>query len=248
MPSPRPKVSAKANAAKRCVIYTRVSTDDQARRDYSSMESQRDICRSYINIKQCEGWKEQEVIEDAGYSAKSLDRPGMQKLLEMVKRREVDVVVSYRIDRLSRSLHDFYHFWETLNEHGVEFVSATEQFDTSTTTGRFMLNLIMVFAQYERETTVQRTTDKMEERAKRGIKARLTASLVVPGPGLSKIFRTGIPPRPCSASKSAATIRGQISWRARSKCAPSSISHQTKPGARNNVTGCSAATAFKPSS
>ncbi len=169
MPSPRPKVSAKANAAKRCVIYTRVSTDDQARRDYSSLKSQRDICKSYINIKQCEGWTEQEVIEDAGYSAKSLDRPGMQKLLGMVKRREIDVIVAYRIDRLSRSLHDFYHFWETLNEHEVEFVSATEQFDTSTTTGRFMLNLILVFAQYERETTVQRTTDKMEERAKRGL-------------------------------------------------------------------------------
>lgn len=165
----RKPLPAKPNTAKRCVIYTRVSTDDQTRKDYNSLESQKDICRSYINLKRGEGWMELEVIEDGGYSAKSLDRPGMQKLLEMVKNKAVDVVVAYRIDRLSRSLPDFYHFWETLNNHGVEFVSATEQFDTSTTTGRLMLSLLMVFAQYERETTVQRTTDKMEERAKRGL-------------------------------------------------------------------------------
>lgn len=170
MPSPRKPESLKSSkGGKRCIVYTRVSTDDQARKDYSSLESQKDICRSYIRLKQLEGWTELEVIEDGGYSAKSLDRPGMARLLAMVERGAVDVVVAYKLDRLSRSLPDFYKFWETLNKHGVEFVSATEQFDTSTSTGRLMLNLLMVFAQYERETTAARTTDKMAERAKHGL-------------------------------------------------------------------------------
>lgn len=162
-------VAPEANGGRRCVIYTRVSTDDQTRREYSSLESQLDICRSYIRLNAEAGWRELKSIEDGGYSAKNLDRPGMDQLLRMVKQGEVDVVLVYKLDRISRSLPDFYRFWELLDSHGVEFVSATEKFDTTTSTGRLLLNLLMVFAQYEREMTVARTSDKMLERAKRGL-------------------------------------------------------------------------------
>ncbi len=153
----------------RCAIYTRVSTDEQARSEYSSLERQKEVCASYIEIQKEKGWHLAGVYEDGGYSGKDLSRPGLQELLQDVRDRKIDVVVTYKIDRISRSLKDFYEFWEVLKEHGVSFVSATQHFDTSDSTGMLMLNILLSFAQFERELTRERTLSKMAGRAEKGL-------------------------------------------------------------------------------
>lgn len=152
----------------RVAITTRVSTDDQARGDYSSLKSQNDICEHYVSIHAEQGWVVTHYFEDAGYSGKDMKRPGIQRLLAEVRAGNVDVVIAYKIDRISRYLPDFYDFWRVLDSHGVNFVSATQQFDTSTPMGMLMLNMLLSFAQFEREMIAERTHDKLAERAKRG--------------------------------------------------------------------------------
>ncbi len=152
----------------RCAIYARVSTDDQTRGDYNSLESQHDICRHLIGVHQHEGWQETHFFEDPGFSGKNLERPGIQALIEAIKRREIDVVVTYKLDRVARSVRDFFDFWQLLEDHEANFVSATESFDTGTPAGRLMLNMLLGFGQYERELTAERISDKLAERAKRG--------------------------------------------------------------------------------
>lgn len=153
----------------RCAIYTRVSTDEQARSDYSSLDRQREICESYINIFREQGWKVAGVYEDGGFSGKDLNRPQLQEMVDDLKAGKLDAIVTYKIDRISRSLKDFYDFWEVLKEHSVTFASATQQFDTSNSTGMLMLNVLLSFAQYEREVTRERTLSKMAGRAERGM-------------------------------------------------------------------------------
>ncbi len=153
----------------RCAIYTRVSTDDQARGDYSSLDTQRDICQHAIALHQHEGWSATHFFDDAGFSGKNLERPGIQALLHAVRSGEIKVVVAYKLDRITRSLPDFYDLWKVLEQHGVHFVSATQSFDTSTPMGMLMVNMLLSFAQFERETTVERVRHKLGERAKRGM-------------------------------------------------------------------------------
>ncbi len=153
----------------RCAIYTRVSTDEQATSEYSSLRRQEEVCRNYIDIHAEKGWKAAGLYEDGGYSGKDFHRPAIRELLEDVRNRKVDVIVTYKIDRISRSLKDFYEFWETLKEHGVTFVSATQHFDTSDSTGMLMLNILLSFAQFERELTRERTMSKMAGRAEKGL-------------------------------------------------------------------------------
>ena len=153
----------------RCAIYTRVSTDEQARSDYSSLDRQRELCASYVDLHREDHWKVTEVYEDGGYSGKDMNRPALQRLLRDFTNGKVDAVVTYKIDRVSRSLKDFYDFWELLQEHKVTFASATQQFDTSTSAGMLMLNILLSFAQYERELTRERTLSKMAGRAERGL-------------------------------------------------------------------------------
>jgi len=153
----------------RCAIYTRVSTDEQARSDYSSLDRQRELCASYVDLHREDDWKVTEVYEDGGYSGKDMHRPALQRLLHDFTNGKVDAVVTYKIDRVSRSLKDFYDFWELLQEHKVTFASATQQFDTSTSAGMLMLNILLSFAQYERELTRERTLSKMAGRAERGL-------------------------------------------------------------------------------
>jgi DNA invertase Pin-like site-specific DNA recombinase len=115
-----------------------------------------------------DGWVVTQYFEDPGYSGKNMDRPGIQGLLAEVRAGNIDVVVAYKLDRISRSLPDFYEFWRILEQHGANFVSATQQFDTSTPMGMLMLNMLLSFAQFEREMTAERTFHKLAERAKRG--------------------------------------------------------------------------------
>jgi site-specific DNA recombinase len=153
----------------RCAIYTRVSTDEQAASDYSSLKRQEEICRKYVDIHAEKGWNVAGVYEDAGYSGKDFQRPGIQELLDDVRTEAVDVIVTYKIDRMSRSLKDFYDLWEVLKSHNVTFVSATQHFDTSDSMGMLMLNILLSFAQFERELTRERTISKMTGRAERGL-------------------------------------------------------------------------------
>jgi DNA invertase Pin-like site-specific DNA recombinase len=134
----------------RCAIYTRVSTDEQANQEYSSLERQREVCQHYVDIHREDGWHVVAIYEDAGYSGKDLDRPGLQELLDDVRAGKLDIIITYKIDRISRSLRDFYDFWEVLQQHNVKFVSATQNFDTSDSTGMLMLNILLSFAQFER--------------------------------------------------------------------------------------------------
>jgi DNA invertase Pin-like site-specific DNA recombinase len=145
----------------RCAIYTRVSTGEQATSEYSSLRRQEEVCRNYIDIHAEQGWKVAGIYEDAGYSGTNFQRLGIQELLEDVRSAKVDVVVTYKIDRISRSLKDFYELWEILKGHNGTFVSATQHFDTSDSTGMLMLNILLSFAQFERKLTRERTMSKM---------------------------------------------------------------------------------------
>ena len=153
----------------RCAIYTRVSTDEQAISQYSSLKRQEEVCRNYVDIHAEKGWKVVGVYEDPGYSGKDFGRPGIQEILEDVRAGRLDVIVTYKIDRVSRSLKDFYDLWEILKAHNVTFVSATQHFDTSDSMGMLILNILLSFAQFERELTRERTMSKMAGRAEKGL-------------------------------------------------------------------------------
>jgi len=153
----------------RVAIVTRVSTEEQTRPEYNSCQSQQDICRHYIEIQREKGWELYRVYEDAGYSGRSLKRPGIQALLRDVRRGLVDIVLCTRIDRLSRSIKDFYEVWTILDHHNVIFVSATESFDTSTAAGSLMVNLLLSFGAWEVAVVSERTSMKMLARARRGL-------------------------------------------------------------------------------
>ncbi|QNK41873.1 recombinase family protein [Caproicibacter fermentans] len=140
-------------------IYARQSVD---KKDSLSIDGQIELCR-----KECS--EEPEVFADRGYSGKNTDRPAFQKMMKAVKRGEVDKIIVYRLDRISRSITDFGAVWDMLKEHGTEFVSVNEKFDTSTPVGRAMVYIIMVFAQLERETIAERIKDNYYQRAKRGV-------------------------------------------------------------------------------
>ncbi|MCU0614248.1 MAG: recombinase family protein, partial [Desulfobacterales bacterium] len=135
----------------------------------SSIESQIDICKHYIEIQREKGWEFVGSYTDPGYSGKNLERPGIQQALSDVRAGKIDVFMVYKLERLARSIRDFYDVWDILKENKVTFVSATQQFDTSTATGMLMLNILLSFAQYERENVSEKTRDKMKQRAKLGM-------------------------------------------------------------------------------
>jgi len=153
---------------KKCFVYARVSTDEQASGEYSSIESQIDICKHYIEVQREQKWQYAGSYKDPGFSGKDLDRPGIQELLADIKAGRIDIVIVYKIERLVRSIKDFYKLWDIFQEYKVDFVSATQQFDTSNATGKLMLNILLSFAQYERENTAEKTRDKMRQRARLG--------------------------------------------------------------------------------
>jgi len=151
---------------KQCAIYTRVSTDLQAEKEFSSCESQEEKIQSFIQSQN--NWQIFRVYSDAGYSGANLNRPALQELLEDVKQKKIDIVLAYKIDRLTRSPKDFYQLIEFFEKYNVSFISVTERFDTSTPAGRLLRNIMLTFAQFERELASERTKDKMLERAKKG--------------------------------------------------------------------------------
>ena len=138
----------------RCAIYTRVSTENGLEREFNSLHAQREAAQAYIKSQAHEGWKLiRDHYDDGGYSGGSLERPGLQKLLVDLRERRIDIVVVYKVDRLTRSLTDFAKLVEQFDSHGVAFVSVTQSFNTTTSMGRLTLNVLLSFAQFEREVT-----------------------------------------------------------------------------------------------
>jgi len=152
---------------KNCAIYTRVSTDNQTEKEFSSCEAQEQKIKSFIASQN--NWEVFRVYSDAGYSGAILERPALQQLLSDMKGEKIDIVLVYKIDRLTRSPKDFYQLIEFFEQAKIDFISITERFDTSTPAGRLLRNIMLTFSQFERELTSERTKDKMLERAKKGM-------------------------------------------------------------------------------
>jgi site-specific DNA recombinase len=154
----------------RCAIYTRVSTDQGLEQDFNSLDAQREASEAYIKSQAHEGWRLiRDHYDDGGYSGGSMDRPALQKLLADVQARRIDVIVVYKVDRLTRSLADFAKLVELFDKHEVSFVSVTQSFNTTTSMGRLTLNVLLSFAQFEREVTGERIRDKIAASKKKGM-------------------------------------------------------------------------------
>ena len=156
--------------AVRCAIYTRKSAEEGLEQEYNSLDAQRDACRSYIESQKAEGWViHPGAFDDGGVSGGTMDRPALNKLLVLVEKGEVNVIVVYKIDRLTRSLPDFARIVEILDKQNASFVSVTQQFNSTTSMGRLTLNVLLSFAQFEREVTSERIRDKIAASKKKGI-------------------------------------------------------------------------------
>ncbi|MEW4466326.1 recombinase family protein [Parasphingorhabdus sp. JC815] len=153
-----------------CAIYTRKSTEDGLEQDFNSLDAQREACAAYILSQTHEGWEgSSELYDDGGFSGGSMERPGLKQLLQDVKAGRVNVIVVYKVDRLTRSLADFAKIVEILDEHDASFVSVTQSFNTTTSMGRLTLNVLLSFAQFEREVTGERIRDKIAASKKKGM-------------------------------------------------------------------------------
>ena len=151
----------------RCAVYTRVSTESGLEQDFNSLDNQREASEAYIKSQAHEGWKlVRERYDDGGFSGGSMERPALQKLLDDVRARKIDIIVVYKVDRLTRSLADFAKLVELFDAHGVSFISVTQAFNTTTSMGRLTLNMLLSFAQFEREITGERIRDKAAAKRK----------------------------------------------------------------------------------
>ncbi len=160
-PAPAPSV--------RCAIYTRKSTSEGLDMDFSTLDAQREACEAYIKSQREEGWTAlAEHYDDGGFTGGNMDRPAFQRLLEDIKEGKIDSVVVYKVDRLSRSLMDFARIMDIFEKHNVSFVSVTQLFNTATSMGRLMLNVLLSFAQFERELVSERTRDKIAAARRKG--------------------------------------------------------------------------------
>ncbi|WP_169833211.1 recombinase family protein [Sphingomonas panacis] len=160
--SPTPRV--------RCAIYTRKSSDAGLERDVNSLDAQREICAAYVKCNEHKGWCELPTrYDDGGYSGGTLDRPALRRLLADVEAGQIDVIVFYKIDRLTRSLADFVRLMEAMNRFSISFVSVTQSFDTSESMGRMVLNVLITFAQFEREMLSDRIKDKLAMMRRKGL-------------------------------------------------------------------------------
>ena len=155
---------------KRCAIYTRKSTEEGLDQEYNSLEAQRDAGLSFVSSQRHEGWLAlDDTYDDGGFSGGNIDRPGLKRLMADIEARKIDVVVVYKIDRLSRSLADFAKMVEIFDQHKVSFSSVTQQINSATSMGRLMLNVLLSFAQFEREVIGERIRDKFAASRKRGM-------------------------------------------------------------------------------
>ena len=162
--------TADRKVATRCAIYTRKSHEEGLEQDFNSLDAQREACEAYILSQKHEGWTCQpEMYDDGGISGAALERPALKRLLEDIEADRVDTVVVYKVDRLTRSLGDFAKIVEVFDKRNVSFVSITQQFNTTTSMGRLTLNMLLSFAQFEREVTGERIRDKIAASKKKGM-------------------------------------------------------------------------------
>lgn len=154
----------------RCAIYTRKSTDEGLDQEYNTLDAQRDAGENYIKSQQHEGWNIlPKHYDDGGFTGGNMDRPALKELIKDIKAGKIDVVVVYKIDRLSRSLTDFAQMVDVFDKHNVSFVSVTQHFNTKDSMGRLTLNILLSFAQFEREVIGERIRDKFAASKKKGI-------------------------------------------------------------------------------
>jgi DNA invertase Pin-like site-specific DNA recombinase len=155
---------------RRCAVYTRKSSEEGLEQDFNSLHAQREDCEAFIRSQRDEGWRLIETAyDDGGLSGGTLERPALQHLLADITQRRVDTVVVYKVDRLTRSLMDFAKIVELFDRHGVTFVAITQQFNTTTSMGRLTLNILLSFAQFEREVIGERVRDKIAASKKKGM-------------------------------------------------------------------------------
>ena len=154
----------------RCAVYTRKSTDEGLDQEYNSIDAQRDAGHAYIASQRAEGWiPVVDDYDDPAFSGGNMERPGLRRLMQDIEAGKIDIVVVYKIDRLTRSLADFSKMIEVFERYGVSFVSVTQQFNTTSSMGRLMLNILLSFAQFEREVTGERIRDKIAASKRKGM-------------------------------------------------------------------------------
>ena len=155
---------------RRCAIYTRKSSEEGLEQDFNSLHAQREACEAFIKSQVGEGWRlVKTAYDDGGLSGATMERPALQRLLADINQALIDVVVVYKVDRLTRSLTDFAKMVEVFDAHGVSFVAVTQQFNTTTSMGRLTLNVLLSFAQFEREVTGERIRDKIAASKQKGM-------------------------------------------------------------------------------
>ena len=153
-----------------CAIYTRKSHEEGLEQDFNSLDAQRESCEAYVLSQKHEGWScLAEMYDDGGISGATLERPALKRLLDDIEASRIDTVVVYKVDRLTRSLGDFAKIVEVFDRRDVSFVSVTQQFNTTTSMGRLTLNMLLSFAQFEREVTGERIRDKIAASKKKGM-------------------------------------------------------------------------------
>ena len=153
----------------RCAIYTRKSTEEGLEQEFNSLDAQRESGEAYIAAQKHEGWVcLPDRYDDGGFTGGNMDRPALKRLLADIDAGKVDCIVVYKVDRLSRSLNDFSKIMDVLERHKVSFVSVTQQFNTNTSMGRLMLNVLLSFSQFEREIISERTRDKIAAARRKG--------------------------------------------------------------------------------
>ena len=154
----------------RCAIYTRKSSEEGLEQEFNSLDAQREACEAYIKSQKHEGWIALPTLyDDPGYSGGTMERPALKRLLADIAARKIDNVVVYKVDRLTRSLTDFAKIVEVFDGQEVSFVSITQAFNTTTSMGRLTLNVLLSFAQFEREVTGERIRDKIAASKKKGM-------------------------------------------------------------------------------
>ena len=154
----------------RCAIYTRKSSEEGLEQDFNSLHAQREACEAYVKSQTGEGWSAlPAAYDDGGISGGTMERDGLKKLLADIAAGKIDVVAVYKVDRLTRALNDFARIVEIFDKHGVSFVSVTQAFNTTTSMGRLTLNVLLSFAQFEREVTSERIRDKIAASKKKGL-------------------------------------------------------------------------------
>src|SRR6266704_5079094 len=156
-------------ATVRCAIYTRKSTEEGLEQNFNSLDAQREAALAYIQSQRHEGWKcLPQRYDDGGFTGGNMDRPALKRLLADIEAGQIDCVVAYKLDRLSRSLLDFARIIGIFEKHHVSFVSITQQFNSATSMGRLVLNVLLSFAQFEREIISERTRDKIAAARRKG--------------------------------------------------------------------------------